>query len=221
MKTLYGVGVGPGDPELVTLKAIRIIREADYVFVPRSRIDDQGMAEKIVAEHLDGKNVIYVHFPMGPDNSELYKRTAEKIYTTLDDNETGAFITIGDPTVYSTFTYVMFEVQKLGMNFMIVPGIASFSAAAAALRLPLTIKDESFYLADGCVDEDILQRVHSVCVLKPRKKHVETLRKFEQYGFEYAYIKRCSLPQEEILREKEQIMQDRDYMTVLFARKVE
>lgn len=219
MKTLYGVGVGPGDPELLTVKAIKVIRDADYVFVPRSKPEEQGMAEAIVAEYLEEKTLVYLHFPMGPDNSERYKKTAEIIDETLKDGEIGAFITIGDPTIYSTFSYIMFEAQKLRINLAIVPGISTFNAAAAALRLPLTIKDESFYLADGHVDEEVLQRVQSVCVLKPRKENAETLKKFEKYGFEYSYIKRCSFPEQEVLRDRESIEQDRDYMTALFARK--
>lgn len=219
MKTLYGVGVGPGDPELLTVKAIKVIRSADYVFVPRSKPEEQGMAEAIVAEYLDGKKLVHLHFPMGPDNSELYRKTAEQIDETLQDGESGAFITIGDPAIYSTFSYVMSEAQKYRMNFVIVPGISTFNAAAAALHLPITVKDESFYLADGFVDEEVLQRVQSVCVLKPRKENAETLEKLEKHGFEYHYIKRCSFPEEEILRNRQAIEKDRDYMTALFARK--
>jgi precorrin-2/cobalt-factor-2 C20-methyltransferase len=219
MKTLYGVGVGPGDPELLTVKAIKVIQKADYVFVPRSKPAEQGMAEAIVAEYLEGKTLVYLHFPMGPDNSELYRTTAEKIHETLQDGEVGAFITIGDPTIYSTFTYVMFEAQKFQMQFVLVPGISTFNATAAALQMPVTIKGESFYLADGSVDEEVLQRVQSVCVLKPRKENAETIRKFEKHDFEYSYIKRCSFPEQEILRDRKSIEQDRDYMTALFARK--
>ena len=219
MKTLYGVGVGPGDPELVTLKAVRLIRTADYVFVPRSKQDKPGMAEAIVAEYLEGKNIVYLHFPMGPDNSERYKQAAETIDKTLKGGEVGVFITIGDPMVYSTYAYIMFEAQKLGMEQVIVPGITSFNAAASTLGIPVTLKNEKFYLADGSVDEEILQRVQTVCILKPRKEKADTLEKLEKYGFEYAYIKRCSLPQEEILKEKDSIMQDHDYMTVIFARR--
>ena len=220
MKTLYGVGVGPGDPELVTLKAIRIIREADYIFVPRPKKDSEGMAETIVAEHLTGKQVVYLHLPMGADNSERYREIANEIDATLRDGESGAFITIGDPTVYSTFTYLMFAAQTLGIQTRIVPGIPSFAAASAALGEPLAIRDDSFYLADGSVDDEILRRVQTVCVLKPRKELSQTLDKLERHGFDYAYLKRCSLPNEEIIRDRDRIAQDRDYMTLLFARKM-
>ncbi len=221
MKTLYGIGVGPGDPELITLKAIRVMRDADCVFVPRPKKESEGMAETIVAEHLTGKQVVYLHLPMGPDNSARYQEIAELIAATLQDGESGAFITIGDPTVYSTFAYVMFAAQTLGIRTLIVPGIPSFAAASAALGEPIAIRDESFYLADGSVDDEVLRRVQTVCVLKPRKELAQTLDKFEQHGFTYAYLKRCSLPEEEIVRDRDRIAQDRDYMTLLFARKHE
>ncbi|PID58846.1 precorrin-2 C(20)-methyltransferase [candidate division KSB3 bacterium] len=219
MKTLYGVGVGPGDPDLLTLKAIKVIRSADYVFVPRPKPDKQGMAEAIAAEYLQGKRVITLHFPMGPDNVDLYKRTAETLDRTLKDGESGAFITIGDPMTYSTFTYVMFEAQNLDMQCVLVPGISTCNATAAALQMPVTIKGESFYLADGSVDEEVLRRVQSVCVLKPRKQSAETLEKLEKYGFEYRYIKRCSFPDQEIWCDRRAIEEDRDYMSALFSRK--
>ena len=220
MKTLYGVGVGPGDPELLTLKAARVIREADCVFVPRSKPDTPGMAETIAADHLAGKRCVYLHVPMGAENAARYRDIAATIAATLRDGERGAFITLGDPGVYSTFTYLMREAQALGLHIEMIPGIPSFVAASAALRQPMTTRDESFYLTDGAVDDEILRRAQAVCVLKPRREMAETLEKLEQRGFAYAYVKRCSLPEEEILRERERIAQDRDYMTLLFARKI-
>ena len=220
MKTLYGVGVGPGDPGLLTMKAINLIRKAAYVFVPRTREDKQGMAEAVVAEYLEGKNIVYLYFPMREDNSERYKQAAETINSTLKDGEIGVFITIGDPMVYSTYSYVMFEAQQLGIKQVVVPGVTSFNAATATLRIPMTLKKESFYLADGFVDEEILQRVNSLCVLKPHKDKANTLEKLEKHQFQYIYIKHCSLPEEVILIEKEQIMQDRTYMGLIFARRI-
>ena len=218
MKLLYGVGVGPGDPELLTLKAARVIREAHYVFAPRPQADETGLAERAAAAHLTGKQVVFLHLPMGPDNAALYRQIAETIVRTIHDGEAGAFLTIGDPSVYSTFTYVMQAVQQFGVKIAIVPGISSFSAAAAVLQVPLVSKQESFYLADGGVNEAALPYVQSVCVLKPQKHKADTLAKLERHGFTYASIKRCSLPQEEILRTAADILQDDDYMTVMLAR---
>ena len=219
MKTLYGVGVGPGDPELVTLKAVRLIREADFIFVPRPEPDKQGMAEAAVAEHLDGKAVIYLHVQMKQDNTETYREAARTIDATLDDGQTGVFITLGDPFVYSTYTYVMFAAQQLGLRQVIVPGICSCNTAAAALGWPVTVKGENFYMADGYVEEAVLVNVNCICILKPYKDKAATLRKLEQHGFQYAYLKRCSLPEQQILTDAAAILQDTDYMAIIFARR--
>ena len=122
---------------------------------------------------------VYAHIPMGADNAERYVRIAQLIDQTLHDDETGAFLTLGDPLVYSTYAYIMFEAQKYGIETRIIPGITSFTAAASALTMPMALKDESVYLADGHVDEDVLRRVQTVCVLKPRREKAETLEKFE------------------------------------------
>ena len=105
---LYGVGVGPGDPELVTRKAERILRGADVVAVP-----DKGAGEKtalhIVREFVEGKELLCCPTPMVRDRSLLdgcYERIAEDICALLDQGRSVAFITLGDPTVYSTYIYV-------------------------------------------------------------------------------------------------------------------
>lgn len=221
MKMLYGVGAGPGDPELLTLRAVRCLCEAQHIFVPRTLPDEPGLAETIVQEYLAGKHVISCHFPMGADNTERYVQTAKTIEAAILDGETGAFVTLGDPLVYSTYAYTMREAQKLGVEVRIVPGITSFTAAAAALAMPITVKNESVYLTDGQVEEDILARVHTACILKVRRHKADTLEKLEKHGFHYTYIRHCSLPQETILHDKEAILQDREYMSLLLARKVE
>ncbi len=219
MKILYGVGVGPGDPELLTLKAVRCIRAAQHIFVPRTTPDEPGLAESVVQEYLAEKHVVACHVPMGADNAERYIQIAQTIDATIHTGETGAFVTLGDPLVYSTYAYIMLEAQKLGIETPIIPGITSFTAAASALAMPIAIKDEHVYLVDGHVDEEILQRVHTVCVLKPRREVAETLGKLEKFEFRYTYIKHCSLPQETVLHDKEDILRDREYMSLIIAKK--
>lgn len=188
MKILYGVGVGPGDPELLTLKAVRCIREAQHVFVPRTRPEKPGLAEMAVQEYLHDKHVITFHFQMRADNAEQYAETAHTIDAAMKDGETGAFITLGDPFVYSTYIYIMREAHKLGIVTKIIPGIPSFTAAAAALGQPIAVKGEHVYVTDGDVDERILQQVQTVCILKARRSTAQTLEMLEKHGFRYACI---------------------------------
>ena len=103
--TLYGLGVGPGDPELLTLKAVRILKEADVIAVP-----DKGSGEKtalhIVEAYIQGKPLLPCATPMVRDQQVLdaaHHRIADSICALLEEGKTVAFITLGDPTVYSTY----------------------------------------------------------------------------------------------------------------------
>jgi precorrin-2/cobalt-factor-2 C20-methyltransferase len=217
LKKFYGVGVGPGDKELITLKAYNLIKNCDYVFVPKSRGD--SLAKKIAEDFTQGKNIIELRFPMGEDNSERYKEAALKINETLQEEEIGVFLTIGDPMTYSTYIYLMKELIKLKIEVSTVPGITSFGAVASTLNLPITLKGEGFYLCDGELDEEILKKVDSVCVLKVNKVKEEILNKLERHNFKYVYVKKCTQQEEKILFDKEEILKDDDYMSLIFGRR--
>lgn len=132
---LYGVGVGPGDPELLTIKARRILSQADVIAVP-----DKGAGEKtalnIIGDLAEGKPLLYCAAPMVRDPGQLeaaYTENARKIAALLDEGKTVAFITLGDPSVYSTYLYTHRRVLALGYEAEIIPGVPSFCAVAAAL----------------------------------------------------------------------------------------
>ena len=136
---LYGVGVGPGDPELVTKKAERVLREADIVAVP-----DKGAGEKtalnIVRDIVAGKELLYCPTPMVRDRAVLdgcYEQIAGDICALLDEGRNVAFITLGDPTVYSTYIYVHKKVLARGYEAELIPGVPSFCAVAARLNTSL------------------------------------------------------------------------------------
>ncbi|EYE89228.1 cobalt-precorrin-2 C(20)-methyltransferase [Fervidicella metallireducens AeB] len=218
MKKLYGIGIGPGDKELITLKAYNLIRECDYIFIPQSK--GESLAGKITSDYVTDKKVIELEFPMGEDNGERYKNAAEKINEILKDGERGTFLTLGDPMTYSTYIYLMLELKKKNVEVETIPGITSFNAAASRLGIPLTLRDESFYLADGSVDEEILKRVNTVCILKISKNKHETIERLEKHGFSYIYVKRCTQENETIIYDKEEMLRDMDYMSLIFARRI-
>lgn len=132
---LYGVGVGPGDPELLTVKARRIIREADVIAVP-----DKGAGErtalKIAEDLVKDKPLLLCEAPMVRDEAQLeaaYERNAERIIERLEQGNTVAFLTLGDPSIYSTYLYTHRRVLARGYQAKMVPGVPSFCAVAAAL----------------------------------------------------------------------------------------
>ncbi len=217
MKKIYGIGLGPGDEELITMKAYNLIKACDYIFVPKSK--GKSLAKSIVSKYTSEKNIIELDFSMGEDNTAKYEDAAQKINSIVKDQQIAVYLTIGDPMVYSTYIYLMYELQKFNIQVETVPGIASFNAAACCLNIPITIKDESFYLCDRNVDEKILQAVDSICILKVNQNKRDIINKLEKHHFSYVYIKRCMQEEQEIIYDKNQILLDDDYMSLIFARK--
>ncbi|AFS79469.1 cobalt-precorrin-2 C(20)-methyltransferase CbiL [Gottschalkia acidurici 9a] len=217
MKKLYGVGVGPGDSELITIKGLNAIKESDYIFIPKSK--GESTAGIIAKEYTEGKNIIELEFPMGEDNSDRYKNAAKIINDTLKEGQTSSFLTLGDPMTYSTYIYLMLELKEYNINIETIPGITSFGASTSALNLPLTLKGESFYLCDGKIDYEVLKKVDSICILKVNRNKEDIISKLERENFKYVYIKRCTRADETILYDKEEILKDNDYMSLIFGRR--
>jgi precorrin-2/cobalt-factor-2 C20-methyltransferase len=132
MSALIGVGVGPGDPELITVRAVRAIREADRVLAPSSAVDAVGRAESIVRQACPGVAVQRLVFAMGRAEGSV-DDAAATLVDGLDAGQRLAFVTLGDPNVYSTFSSVAARVRSLRPDAVIetVPGIMAFQELAA------------------------------------------------------------------------------------------
>lgn len=218
MRRFYGVGVGPGDPELMTVKGIKTIERSDYVFVPRSR--GESTARVIAGQYLEGKTIVELDFPMGEDNGDRYRDGAETIDKTVGDGDTACFLTLGDPMTYSTYIYLMEELKSYDFEIETIPGITSFGAGASRIGLPITVRGESFYLCDGEIDMEVLGKVDSVAILKTSRYKQENIEKLEQEGFNYSYLKRCSRDDEKVIIDREEILEDRDYMSLIIGRRL-
>lgn len=149
--TLIGVGVGPGDPEHLTLRAVRTLQEADRVVAPAVSIDVEGRAESIVRRAVPGLTVERIAFEMAPGASaraETARRAAITIVEWLDTTPRIAFVTLGDPNVYSTFSAVAAEVRALApaVDVQTVPGIMAFQDLAARAGTVLLDDVESLTL---------------------------------------------------------------------------
>ena len=151
---LYGIGVGPGDPEMLTLKAVRAIKEADVICLPKAdKYECRAfqIALPVVTE-LKYKKTISFDFEMTRDEEALARMHAEfyeKYRQLIMEGYNLAFLTIGDPTVYSTFGYIMKLAKKDGIEVEIINGITSFCGSAAAAGTLLSERDENIHIISG------------------------------------------------------------------------
>ena len=180
---LYGLGVGPGDPELVTLKAARIIKETDIIFAPQSRNGKPSVALNIVQNIIDEREeeceILQPLFPMTEDKDELAKSwddAAEMLFEKLSNGLNAVFVTLGDPTVFSTFSYVSKRLQKKGVEVELVPGITSFTACSTTAGIQLTEQDDIMVVVPQ-VDERLPKLLPYVDTLVAMKtsRHLDVL----------------------------------------------
>lgn len=161
--TLIGVGVGPGDPEHLTLKALRVLQTADRVFVPEtdSSAGGEGRAERVVAPHIDAAKTERLLFAMRDVDARAgnWDRAGDAIAKVVRDGGTAAFCTIGDPNLYSTFTYVAQTVRELVPDVVVetVPGITALQDLAARSGTVLAEGDERLALVPWPAGEEPLR----------------------------------------------------------------
>ena len=161
---LYGIGVGPGDPELLTIKAANILGRVDVILAASSTRNDDSMALDIARPHLRPEaRVVRLGFPMSRDEGTLqaaWEENARLVMAELDAGHDAALLTLGDPLLYSTFAYLLRTLRRLdpGRAATVVPGITSFQAAAAATETVLAEGSQNLLILPGIRDAGELRR---------------------------------------------------------------
>lgn len=203
--TLFGIGVGPGDPELLTIKAARILKEVSHVFAASSSKNDYSLALTIVREHLPAETPVdQLAFPMTyvPDQLEdAWQANCEKVADMLEQGKNVAFLTLGDPLIFSTFIYLMRMVRRRlpEVKVTVVPGITSFQAAAACANEPLAEAEESITIVSaakgGSRLKDVIDAVENVVLMKTYKRFPQILAQIREEGLEdhCCFVSRCGL----------------------------
>lgn len=216
MKKLYGIGTGPGDSDLLTLKAVKAIESSHIVFAPNNK--GKNMAVDTARDFIGDKKIVYIDFPMGYVTKDDYKEVAKNILESIPEGGIGSFLTIGDPMIYSTFIYIMEELNDKDIEIEIIPGIPSFVASAAATKTPLTVKGDNFILCDE-FEEELLYKANSLAILKTLNNKEDILQKLEEQKFSYKYIVKATLEEQKIITDKEEILKDKNYISLILARK--
>ncbi len=224
---LYGVGVGPGDPELLTLKALRLIKENEIIAVPGKDIR-ASVAYQIVKgayEDLDKKTLIPVAMPMTKDPQVLkanHDKAADQVEDYLREGKNVVFLTLGDTTVYSTYLYVHKRILERGYEAEIVSGITSFCAVAARLNMGLVEADQPLHVIPATYKaqemDEILELPGTKVLMKTGKKMKQVKESIEKSGQKAVMIENCGMPSEKIYRSAEEIPEDSGYYSLIIVK---
>lgn len=228
MGVFYGVGVGPGDPELITLKALRIIKECSVIVLPSSP-REECRAYNIVKESIpdiDKKDILELPFPMTMSKEELdtfHKGSAEKIKAILNDGKDAAFLTIGDPLLYSTYIYISEILMTEHISCEAVSGISAVFASAAATHTVLAKKDEEVHIIPQVMDCDEALKLTGTRIFMKRKKDFGTmLLKLREHEDDSRIIVRavsnCGMENETVYYSAKDIPSDVDYLTTIIVK---
>ena len=220
MAILYGIGVGPGDKELVTVKAARIIEHCDVIVAPSAMEGGGSIALETAREYIKEESEIIVkHFPMGAKGKEIkVKEAYDLIEGKLREGKNVAFLTIGDPYVYSTYIHLLTHIQEKNFEVRTIPGITSFCAAASIVDRTLVLGDEPLLVLPATRVKDIKDEKY-VVIMKVYKEEENVINILEEKGFDYVYVSKAGRDGQTILKEKEAIINSRDYMSLILASK--
>ena len=224
----YGIGVGPGDPELLTLKGKRILEEADIIATPKTKGDKESTALHIVSAFTKGKEILELVLPMTKDHSKLeeaWAAGARQIIELLAQGKSIAFITLGDPSLFSTFMYVFRPVKEAGFPWEVVPGINAPSATAARLGCGLSDWKESLAIMAATTDieavEETIKTHDNTVLMKGAGKWQEIANVLKKLGLteKTMAVERCTMENERIFTDINDMPEDLSYFLTAIVRK--
>lgn len=240
----YGIGVGPGDPELLTLKAVRMIRECEVLAIAVStpgfevpvyeetgtKSAYQELLEKCVAyqialpviPEIAGKARLFLPMPMMKEKETLkriHDLCADMTEKVLKEGRDVAFITLGDPAVYSTCLYVHKRLKKRGCVTSLIPGIPSFCAAAARLDMGLVEnRDELHVIPASYGIEEGMEMPGTKVLMKAGKKMPYVKQVVKEKGLEAELVENCGMSTERIYRSVDEIPDDAGYYSLMIIK---
>jgi len=233
MKTgkLFGVGVGPGDPELITVKAVRVIKEADIIFTAASSKNTYSLAVEIASPYISSNaRIEHLGFPMTKNEEEVeaaWIANAKQISSVMKQGMTAVFLTLGDPTTYSTFGYILKKMKCImpEADIETIPGITSFHAASARLNRILVEGEESLLVTSGAYGGDRIRQVkevENVAIVKAYKNITDINIALKDAGLytNGVAVSKCGRKNEEIIENLDTLeTREPDYWTLILASK--
>jgi precorrin-2/cobalt-factor-2 C20-methyltransferase len=200
----YGIGVGPGDPKLLTLKAVEVLQTINCVAIPKSKMDRDSIAWEIAKTHCPtGVRVLELEMPMTSDESILraaWQSAADKIKDEIQKGNSVAFLTLGDASLYSTYSYLLTILEKVLSPEQIetIPGITAMAAAAARINWPLATGDEPLVILPGIEGLEEYKKYPNLVLMKVSRNLPEVLDRIKTTGTKAVLATRVGQPGEEI-----------------------
>ncbi len=232
---LYVIGVGPGDPELLTIKGMRILKGISCICVPKGREAGSSLALSIVSGIVDlaDKEIIEAHFPMKKTKGHAgeldpkWDETVKEVSARLNRGVDVAFITIGDPTIYSTFFYLYDRLLEInpGLDIEIVPGVSSINASASRAKISLGLADEKIAVLPATYVEnlrEVLSKFDTVVLMKVHRVFGRMLGVLDEMDLisNAVYVSRAGMADEKICRDIRTLKQeDMNYFSMVIVRK--
>lgn len=220
MAKCYGIGVGPGDPDLLTLKALKLLRSCPVVAAP-----DNATAfdiAKAAYEDIDKKEYLPLKLIMTKNEEKrekAYRQAVKEIEEKLDEGKDVACLTLGDVSVYSTFMYMYKLLIEDGYEAEIVPGITSFCASAARMGISLGEREESIHIIASSYDLEKDLGHKGTRIYMKAGKQVSKLRELLKERGKKAYaISKCGMPDEKIYESLDEIGDDASYYSLIIVK---
>ena len=240
----YGVGVGPGDPELLTIKAIRVMKECEVIAIALSKeyierpkiIDFNEQAEyeaalqacvayQIALEsipELKEKELLLLPMPMIKDTQKLkliHEADAIKVMEILKKGKSVAFITLGDPTVYSTVLYVHKHLQDKNYETHLIPGVPSFCSAAARLNIGLVENREELHILPASYEIEQDLRLQGTKILMKTGKQIAKVKQLlRNKNYQVEMVENCGMKNEKIYRTIDDIPETAGYYSLMIIK---
>jgi precorrin-2/cobalt-factor-2 C20-methyltransferase len=211
-----GIGVGPGDPELITVKAVKALKTVDVVSVPKAHANTPSMAlamvKQILAERAKSPEVLELVFPMTKDAAEVKRLWAKNAGIVAEQVESGkvvAFITLGDPMFFSTFIYLFKSVRQEypEVKLEIIPGVTALTACAASAQVPLAEQEEVVAIIPSDLDskliEETAKQADTLVFMKCAHRFKDLVPILEKSSFTknstIALVRRCTMAEEKVV----------------------
>ncbi|MGX7025158.1 cobalt-factor II C(20)-methyltransferase [Vagococcus hydrophili] len=188
MAKFYGIGTGPGDSDLLTIRGKKALETIDYLYTPEPKKKGKSLALSIVSPYLpDNLEIKQRHFPMVNDLSvkeEAWDLVASEILEDVKSGKNVGFVTLGDPMVYSTYSYLLERLSN-AIETETIPGISSFSSMSNILQIPLVMDEETYSVVPATADESViktaLETFSTVIIMKVSVELPKIKRLLESY----------------------------------------